>query len=108
MTDALWILAGFCTWVSLCGMDALRGRNRKRLRKAEERVCSMRTSLADANMARERDKSRFAVKLTQAEQEYQDLKDRLEAEVAAERAKNKELRKLLEQKWKEATSNGNP
>lgn len=109
MNEALWIAAGFGTWIALCGMDALRGRNRKRLKKAEERVFTLRAALSNANRARARDKSRFALKLSQAEQEYQNMKDRLEADVAAERAKNKELRMLLEQKWKEATgNNGNP
>lgn len=108
MNEALWIAAGFGTWAVCCGVDALLGKTRKRLRKAEERVCSLRIALSNANRALEREKSRSMVKMTQAEQEYQDMKDRLDADLAAERAKNRELRKLLEQKWKEATGNGNP
>lgn len=108
MNEAVWIAAGFGVWATLCGVDALMGRKWKRLAKAERRVCSLHIALSKEKRDRHRDKSRFAVKLAQAELEYQEMKDRLESDLAAERARNKELRKLLEQKWKEATGNANP
>lgn len=108
MNEALiGLLTGVAGFVVLAATDSLTGRTRQRLRRAELRVKTLQQQLSGTSKALNREKSRGAAKLVDAESRYQEEIIGLNAKIGILTAENKRLQNLLDQKWKEATAGGN-
>lgn len=107
MNEALWVLAGVATWAVITGVDALAGRTKQRLRRAELRVKNLEQQLSGTSKALNRENSRRSAALIAAESRHLEEVDGLNAKIKALEEKVKEQQMMLNQKWKEATAGGN-
>lgn len=108
MNEALiGLLTGVAGFVVLAATDSLTGRTRQKLRRAELRVKTLQQQLSGTSKALNREKSRAAAKLVDADSRHQDEVIDLNAKLGILAAENKRLQTLLDQKWKEATTGGN-
>lgn len=107
MTEALWVLAGVATWAVITGVDALAGRTKQRLRRAERDAKAWQKATVSITADLQREKSRRLADLTAADSRHQEEVDGLNAKIKALEGKVKEQEMMLDQKWKEATAGGN-